>query len=57
MICGGAQTVLLYACQHNELELYQQLANAESITLTLSPLGFSITDCARLLAINCQTVI
>jgi xanthine dehydrogenase accessory factor len=39
MICGGAQTVLLYACRLNELGIYQQLANGKPAQLSLSSTG------------------
>lgn len=44
MICGGEQTILLYACQSHELNVYQQLADSKCGRLSLSVKGLSLNE-------------
>ena len=44
MICGGSQTVLMYACNSEELALYQQLCTSNPITLNITPTGIRLTS-------------
>jgi len=46
MVCGGEQTVLLYACQYGELELYRHALNNLPGIIKLSPAGIQFNqDC------------
>ena len=42
MICGGSQTVLIYACQPKDKAIYQQLAAGKVLTLNINANGLSL---------------
>ena len=44
MICGGSQTVLMYACQQKELPLYQQLCTSKLLTLNITSSGIHLNS-------------
>lgn len=53
MICGGEQTVLLYACLQDQSALFQRLADNTQGVLKLSPAGIAFDD-AQTLPESCR---